>query len=105
MSSGVPIDVSDCCDVGKDRTVAAVRTLGGRYRLVERLGMGGMSVVWRAYDEVLGRQVAVKVLAAKFAADQDSRDRIRADAQAAARLSHPHVTGVYDYGESTADDG
>jgi len=96
---------STAVDQGRMGRVAAVEVLGGRYRLVERLGMGGMSVVWRAYDEVLGRQVAVKVLAAKFAADQDSRDRIRAEAQAAARLSHPHVTGVYDYGESTADDG
>jgi eukaryotic-like serine/threonine-protein kinase len=87
------------------RRVDVVQVLAGRYRLVERLGTGGMSVVWRAYDEVLGRQVAVKVLAAKLTADQGSRDMIRAEAQAAARLSHPHVTGVYDYGESTTDDG
>jgi serine/threonine-protein kinase len=64
-----------------------------------------MSVVWRAYDEVLNRQVAIKVLAAKLAADRDSRAMIRAEAQAAARLSHPHITGVYDYGESTGKDG
>ncbi|MDT4986235.1 MAG: eukaryotic-like serine/threonine-protein kinase [Micromonosporaceae bacterium] len=83
----------------------SVQVLGGRYRLVERLGSGGMSVVWRAYDEVLGRQVAVKVLAAKLTADRESKDMIRAEAQAAARLSHPHVTGVYDYGESTTEDG
>jgi eukaryotic-like serine/threonine-protein kinase len=82
-----------------------VQVLGGRYRLVERLGTGGMSVVWRAYDEVLSRQVAVKVLAAKLVEDPESRQMIRAEAQAAARLSHPHVTGVYDYGESIADDG
>src|SRR5437016_6107055 len=82
-----------------------VQVLGDRYRLVERLGTGGMSVVWRAYDEVLSRQVAVKVLAAKLVEDPESRQMIRAEAQAAARLSHPHVTGVYDYGESTADDG
>jgi eukaryotic-like serine/threonine-protein kinase len=82
-----------------------VQVLGDRYRLVERLGTGGMSVVWRAYDEVLSRQVAVKVLAAKLAEDPESRQMIRAEAQAAARLSHPHVTGVYDYGESTTDDG
>nr|WP_277349667.1 protein kinase [Planosporangium thailandense] len=73
--------------------------------MVERLGTGGMSVVWRAYDEVLGRPVAIKVLAAKLAADRDSREMIRTEAKAAARLSHPHVTGVYDYGESTTEDG
>ena len=77
-----------------------MQLLGGRYRLVERLGMGGMSVVWRAYDEVLGRQVAVKVLNPEFAVDDASRERIRTEAQAAARLSHPHITNVYDYGES-----
>jgi hypothetical protein len=82
-----------------------VQVLGGRYRLVERLGTGGMSVVWRAHDEVLNRQVAVKVLAAKLVEDPESRKMIRAEAQAAARLSHPHVTGVYDYGESIAADG
>jgi len=74
--------------------------VGGRYRLVERLGAGGMSVVWRGYDEVLGRQVAVKVLAPSFAGDRAFRQRIRTEAQAAARLSHPHITNVYDYGES-----
>ncbi|GIF65695.1 serine/threonine protein kinase [Asanoa ishikariensis] len=74
--------------------------VGGRYRLVERLGAGGMSVVWRGYDEVLGRQVAVKVLAPSLAADPAFRERIRTEAQAAARLSHPHITNVYDYGES-----
>ncbi|MEV4533459.1 serine/threonine-protein kinase [Asanoa sp. NPDC049518] len=74
--------------------------VGGRYRLVERLGAGGMSVVWRGYDEVLGRQVAVKVLAPSLADDRVFRARIRAEAQAAARLSHPHITNVYDYGES-----
>jgi serine/threonine-protein kinase len=77
-----------------------VKTLTGRYRLIERLGAGGMSVVWRGYDEVLGRQVAVKLLAADFAAAADFRLRIRREAQAAARLSHPHITGVYDYGEA-----
>src|SRR6266545_4959331 len=64
-----------------------------------------MSVVWRAYDEVLGRPVAVKVLAAKFAADAASRERIRAEAQAAAVLQHPNITSVYDYGESVHADG
>ncbi|MEU4551518.1 serine/threonine-protein kinase [Micromonospora violae] len=71
--------------------------LAGRYRLLERLGSGGMSAVHRAYDEVLERDVAVKVL---VASDANARQRIRGEAKAAARLSHPHVTSVYDYGES-----
>ncbi|MEV4491388.1 serine/threonine-protein kinase [Micromonospora coxensis] len=74
--------------------------LGERYRLIEQLGAGGMSVVWRGYDEVLGRQVAVKVLASRLAADRAFRHRIRVEAQAAARLCHPNITNVYDYGES-----
>ncbi|MDQ7903465.1 serine/threonine-protein kinase [Phytohabitans sp. ZYX-F-186] len=73
--------------------------LGGRYRLVERLGAGGMAVVWRAYDEVLDRPVAVKVLAPRLAADPHRRRQLRAEAQAAGKLCHPHITNVYDYGE------
>jgi eukaryotic-like serine/threonine-protein kinase len=81
---------------------ARLRTevLDRRYRLVEPLGRGGMSVVWRGYDEVLGRQVAVKVLHARLANDRALRQRIRLEAQAAARLCHPHITNVYDYGEA-----
>ncbi|RAO46837.1 Non-specific serine/threonine protein kinase [Micromonospora saelicesensis] len=74
--------------------------LAGRYRLLERLGSGGMSAVHRAYDEVLERDVAVKVM---VASDTNARQRIRGEAKAAARLSHPHVTSVYDYGESVLD--
>ncbi|MCM0675001.1 protein kinase [Micromonospora phytophila] len=74
--------------------------LGERYRLIEQLGAGGMSVVWRGYDEVLGRQVAIKVLASRLASDRAFRHRIRIEAQAAARLCHPNITNVYDYGES-----
>ncbi|MDG4806549.1 protein kinase [Micromonospora sp. WMMD1120] len=74
--------------------------LAGRYRLLERLGSGGMAVVHRAYDEVLERDVAVKVL---VASEVNARQRIRGEAKAAARLAHPHVTSVYDYGESLLD--
>src|SRR3954453_6126424 len=76
------------------------QTLGGRYTLLSELGTGGMAVVWRAQDEVLGRLVAVKVLAGRFADDPQSRSRIRDEARAAARLSpHAHIAQVYDYGE------
>ena len=79
--------------------------LANRYRLVERLGAGGMSVVWRGFDEVLGRQVAVKVLPPSTSADPSFRRRLRAEAQAAARLGHPNITNVYDYGEAITIDG
>lgn len=79
--------------------------LDGRYRLVERLGTGGMSVVWRGLDEVLGRHVAVKVLASRLADDETFRRRILAEAQAAARLSHPNIATIYDYGESVGSAG
>ncbi len=68
-----------------------------RYRLIEQLGTGGMSVVWRAYDEVLGRPVAVKQL---MTADPGSRDRIQAEARLAALLSHPNIAAVYDFGHT-----
>ncbi|GAB3951632.1 hypothetical protein GCM10027614_53930 [Micromonospora vulcania] len=83
---------------GRLSVVQRDQLLAGRYRLLERLGSGGMSAVHRAYDEVLERDVAVKVL---VASDANARLRIRAEAKAAARLSHPHVTSVYDFGEST----
>jgi hypothetical protein len=74
--------------------------IAGRYRLVEKLGTGGMSVIWRAYDETLGRSVAVKVLSPRHADDRTFRDRLRQEALAAARLNHPHITGIFDFGEA-----
>jgi serine/threonine-protein kinase len=85
--------------------VEARQVLGARYRLEDELGEGGMAVVWRAFDLVLGRSVAVKVLSARLAADDQFRESIRAEAQAAARVSHPHLANVYDYGESLDHDG
>ncbi|MBQ1041236.1 MULTISPECIES: serine/threonine-protein kinase [unclassified Micromonospora] len=79
--------------------------LHDRYVLRERIGLGGMSEVWRADDEVLHRPVAVKALAGQLAADPQLRAVIQREARAAARLTHPHVTQVYDYGEATLDSG
>ncbi|MEU0562435.1 protein kinase, partial [Dactylosporangium sp. NPDC006015] len=78
--------------------------LGGRYRLEEQLGSGGMAVVWAATDEVLGRAVAVKMLNGAHLTKPDSLRRIRAEARAAANLSHPNIAQVHDYGEAS-DDG
>jgi eukaryotic-like serine/threonine-protein kinase len=73
--------------------------LGNRYRLGERIAAGGMGAVYRAVDETLGRQVAVKVLRRELADDPTFLERFRREARAAAGLSHPGVAGVYDYGE------
>ncbi|WP_431915543.1 serine/threonine-protein kinase [Micromonospora wenchangensis] len=83
----------------------AGRLLARRYRLLDRIGAGGMSVIWRARDEVLDRVVAVKVLAPSLAADARFRDMVREEARSAAQLVHPHVTAVHDYGEALAPDG
>jgi eukaryotic-like serine/threonine-protein kinase len=79
--------------------------LGYRYRLVDRLGHGGMASVWRAVDQVLDRLVAVKVLAPRLMADGDFLERFRIEARAAAQLNHPHITSVFDYGEWELPDG
>ncbi|MEK8105933.1 protein kinase [Micromonospora sp. M12] len=79
--------------------------LHDRYVLHERIGLGGMSEVWRGDDEVLGRPVAIKVLAGQFATDPQLRATIQREARAAARLTHPHVTQVYDYAEATLSGG
>ncbi|MGN9811290.1 serine/threonine-protein kinase [Micromonospora sp. BQ11] len=79
--------------------------LHDRYVLRERIGRGGMSEVWRADDDVLHRPVAVKALAGELATDPQLRATIQREARAAARLSHPHVTQVYDYGEATLSGG
>src|SRR5213592_3872879 len=76
--------------------------LGERYRLIRRIAVGGMGSVWEAEDTVLHRRVAVKLLSDSLSADQRFADRFRREAQAAARLSHPNIAGVFDYGE---DDG
>src|SRR5688572_17161581 len=79
--------------------------LARRYRLIDRVGAGGMSVVWRARDEVLDRLVAVKWLGSELADDALFRDLVRREAWATARIKHPAVAAVYDYGEVTSLDG
>jgi serine/threonine-protein kinase len=71
----------------------------GRYRLMSRLGSGGMADVWCAEDLQLGRKVALKLLHRRFAEDQDFVERFRREASAAAGLQHPNVVAVYDRGE------
>ena len=77
---------------------AETRTYGGRYQVIERVGLGGMAEVYRARDELLGREVAVKVLNDKLSGDKSFVERFRREAQAAANLSHPNIVSLYDYG-------
>src|ERR1700689_1865380 len=76
------------------------RLIAGRYRLAAVIGRGGMGIVWRARDELLGRDVAVKEIVLPPHRDpaerEVSRQRAPRDAQKAARLSQPNVVGIYD---------
>jgi len=75
-------------------------TLPDRYRIVRHIANGGMAGVWEAVDQLLGRSVAVKVLASHLAEDDRARRRFEREARAAAGLSsHPHVVTIYDVGE------
>jgi serine/threonine-protein kinase len=74
------------------------RVIAGRYRLIRPEGEGGMATVWRAMDEQLGREVAVKILRPQFGADPGFAARFRNEARAAGALSHPNVVQVYDFG-------
>ena len=73
--------------------------LGGRYEIEERIGGGGMAIVYKAHDNLLNRTVALKVLRSQFGHDEEFIHRFRREAQSAASLSHPNVVNVYDVGE------
>ena len=85
-----------------DRTES---TLGGRYLFESRIAAGGMGEVWQAYDEVLGRPVAVKLLRSEYVNDPTFRDRFRTEARNTAALSHPGIVQVYDFGETKIGSG
>jgi serine/threonine-protein kinase len=72
--------------------------LNNRYQLDERLGTGGMAVVYRARDLMLERPVAIKILRENFSKDPEFRERFRQEARAAANLSHPNIVTVHDFG-------
>jgi eukaryotic-like serine/threonine-protein kinase len=73
--------------------------LGGRYRLDAQIGRGGMSTVYLAFDTVLERPVAIKLMHREIASDSDQLERFRREARSVARLSHPHIVTVIDAGE------
>jgi len=74
------------------------RLLGGRYRLISQVGAGGMAIVYRAHDELLGRDVAVKALRDQYASDEQFLRSFQREAKAAAALSHPNIVNIHDVG-------
>ena len=80
------------------------RLIGGRYRLIAPIGEGGMATIWRAVDEQLDREVAVKLLRSQFGTDAGFAARFKQEARSAGSLAHHNIVPVYDYG-TDADDG
>ncbi len=79
------------------------RLISGRYRLIAPLGEGGMATIWRAVDEQLDREVAVKLLRPQFSSDAGFAARFKQEARSAGGLSHPNIVSVYDYGTDGVD--
>ena len=74
------------------------KILGNRYVILEKIGIGGMSEVYKAVDQTLKRNVAIKVLKAQFSEDTDFLRNFSVEAQAAAGLNHPNIINIYDVG-------
>jgi serine/threonine-protein kinase len=91
---------------GRDQGQALTgRIVGGRFRLGELIGQGAMAEVYAAVDQNLGRDVAVKVLRAQYAGDEEFLSRFRREARIAASVSHPGLVNVYDTGDDVGGDG
>jgi serine/threonine-protein kinase len=79
--------------------------IADRYRRTSLIATGGMGEIWRGTDEVLGRDVAIKLLRSEYADNDEFRERFRAEARAVAAVSHPAVVAIYDYGEQSDESG
>src|SRR5918911_3509812 len=84
---------------GKPLAARLAEALGDAFTIEGEIGRGGMGVVYRARDERLQRRVAIKVLPPELAFQQEIRERFTREAQAAARLSHPHIVPIHTVGE------
>src|SRR5262249_6567565 len=79
------------------------RTRIAHYQCFEKLGAGGMGVVYRARDERLGRQVAIKVMPARYSGDPDRLGRFQQEARAASALNHPNILVIFDFGSEDGE--
>lgn len=75
------------------------KILGGRYQLLEKIGMGGMAIVYKAMDDLLNRYVAIKILREEYKENEEFIRRFKVESQAAASLSHQNIVQIYDVGE------
>ena len=75
------------------------RLLSGRYELLEKIGDGGMAVVYKGKDRLLNRFIAIKILRPEFTKDASFVENFKRESQAAAGLSHPNIVSVYDVGK------
>ena len=98
QSVGAPEDAGEHAPAADDATVLLQRL--GRYEMVERIGRGGMGVVYRARDPVLDRDVAIKSILGDLTADEPTAAQFEREARAAARLQHPNIITIYELGES-----
>lgn len=73
--------------------------IGNRYEIMEKIGNGGMATVYKALDKILNRYVAIKILRDEFTTDEEFIKRFNAEAQSAARLTHPNIVSIYDVGQ------
>lgn len=78
------------------------KMLKGRYKIIEKIGEGGMAKVYKGHDELLNRNVAIKILKEEFINNSEIVQRFEKEGQAAASLSHPNIINVYDVGEETS---
>src|SRR3954471_6392934 len=92
--SGAPLEKPD------DEITALRRATGSRYRILRRLGGGGMATVYRGEQMPLGRDIVVKVLHSHLARDTEMAERFRREAEAAMQLLHPFIIPLLDYGRS-----
>ena len=81
------------------RSTVATRVLAGRYELIEKIGEGGMAVVFRARDRLLSRNVAIKILRPEFTKDMMFIESFRRESQLAASIVDPNIVNVYDVGK------